>query len=110
LKFQGVGFHRSPDIAMELTQSLPLELLTNSWLRVAEKYDLVKRHFTRKVKRFSDVVLSIAALVLYGPLLLLCAIAIRLESPGPVIFRQKRVGWHGQTFTIFKLRTMRNGS
>jgi exopolysaccharide biosynthesis polyprenyl glycosylphosphotransferase len=110
LKFQGVGFHRSPDIAMELSQSLPIELLNQSWLRLAEKSDLIKRHFTRKVKRIFDVVLSATALVFYGPVLLLCAIAVRLESPGPIIFRQTRVGWHGKPFTIFKLRSMKHGS
>lgn len=110
LKFQGIGFHRSPDIAMELTQSLPIELLNQSWFRLAENSDHIKRHFTRKIKRLFDVVFSFAALILCAPLLTLCAIAIRLESPGSVLFRQTRVGWHGKPFTIFKLRTMRDGS
>ncbi len=110
LKFQGVGFHGSPDIAMELSQSLPVELLSHSWLRLAEKSDLIERHLMRKIKRISDVVLSVAALVFFWPLLTLCVVAIRLESPGPVIFRQTRVGWHGKPFTMFKLRSMRHGS
>jgi exopolysaccharide biosynthesis polyprenyl glycosylphosphotransferase len=110
LKFQGVGFHRSPDIAMELTQSLPIELLNQSWFRLAENSDLIKRHFTRKIKRLFDVALSLAALIICAPLLISCAIAIRLESSGSVVFRQTRVGWHGKPFTIFKLRTMREGS
>jgi exopolysaccharide biosynthesis polyprenyl glycosylphosphotransferase len=108
--FQGIGFRGSSEIVMELSQSLPIELLNNSWLRLAQKSDLIERHFLRKAKRVSDVVLSITALVFFWPLLTLCAIAIRLESSGPVIFRQTRVGWHGKPFTIFKLRTMRHGS
>ena len=109
-EFQGVGFRGSPEIAMELSQSLPLELLSHSWLRLAEKSDLIERHVLRQVKRVCDLMLSVIALVFFGPLLALCAIAIRLESTGPVIFRQTRVGWHGKPFTIFKLRTMRHGS
>ena len=109
-EFQGLGFRHSSDIAMELDQSLPIELLSQSWLRVAEKSDLLERHVMRKVKRASDIVLSVTALFFFWPLLALCAIAIRLESSGPVIFRQTRVGWHGKPFTIFKLRTMRDGS
>ncbi len=54
------------------------------------------------VERF----LAVIALVLLSPILLVAAVAIRLESPGPAIFRQKRVGYRGEHFTIFKLRTM----
>ena len=110
LKFQGVGVHCSPDIAMELSRSLPVELMNHTWLRVAEKSQIVERHLMRKLKRLADVVLSVAALIFFMPLLVACAIAIKLESAGPVIFRQTRVGWRGQHFTIYKLRTMRNGS
>lgn len=108
--FQGVGFRRSSEVAMELSQSLPIELLNQSWLHLAEKSDLLERHLMRKVKRVFDVVLSLIALIFFWPLLTVCAIAIRLESPGPAIFRQTRVGWHGTPFTIFKLRTMRHGT
>jgi lipopolysaccharide/colanic/teichoic acid biosynthesis glycosyltransferase len=50
-----------------------------------------------------------AALVLVSPLLLLLAIAIRRESPGPAVYRQVRVGQDGRLFTMFKLRTMTTG-
>jgi len=110
LRFRGVGLHRSPDIAMELSQSLPIELLSHSWLRLTEKSNLLHRHSMRKLKRVFDIVLSMIALVFFWPLLTLCAIAIRLDSPGPVIFRQTRVGLHGKPFTIIKLRTMRHAS
>jgi lipopolysaccharide/colanic/teichoic acid biosynthesis glycosyltransferase/GT2 family glycosyltransferase len=57
-------------------------------------------------KRLLDVVLSAAGLVLSLPLLLLAALAIKLDSPGPVLFVQTRVGQHGRLFRIYKLRTM----
>jgi exopolysaccharide biosynthesis polyprenyl glycosylphosphotransferase len=110
LRFQGIGFHRSPDIAMELSQSLPIEVLSQSWLRLARKSDLITQEFMRQLKRICDMVFAVSALVFFWPLLTLCAIAIRLESAGPVIFRQTRVGLHGKPFTIFKLRTMRHDS
>ena len=60
-------------------------------------------------KRALDVLAAAAGLLLLAPLLLLIALAIRLDSPGPVFFRQERVGRHGVVFRIFKFRTMREG-
>lgn len=57
-------------------------------------------------KRLIDVVASAAGLLLLAPLFALIAVAIKLESPGPVFFRQERVGRHGRPFRIFKFRTM----
>jgi lipopolysaccharide/colanic/teichoic acid biosynthesis glycosyltransferase len=59
-------------------------------------------------KRGFDVSVALLALALHLPLLLIAAIAIRLDSPGPVLFRQRRIGLHGQTFELLKFRTMNN--
>ena len=58
-------------------------------------------------KRLFDLLFAFAALLLLSPLLLLLALAIRLDSPGPVFFRQERVGRLGVLFRIHKFRTMR---
>ncbi|WP_315720898.1 MULTISPECIES: undecaprenyl-phosphate glucose phosphotransferase [unclassified Bradyrhizobium] len=57
-------------------------------------------------KRLMDLALSAAALTLLSPLLLLVALAIKLDSPGPVLFRQQRCGFNGRSFQIYKFRTM----
>jgi exopolysaccharide biosynthesis polyprenyl glycosylphosphotransferase len=57
-------------------------------------------------KRTFDVVLSAAGLVLAAPLLAAIALAVNLETPGPVLFRQERVGLHRQRFKVLKFRTM----
>ncbi len=59
------------------------------------------------LKRLFDIVLAAFALLLASPLLLVAAVLIRLDSPGPALFRQPRVGFLGESFTIYKLRTMR---
>ena len=59
-----------------------------------------------RVKRLFDIVAAGLALLLFLPLLLLVMAAIRLESPGSAIFRQRRTGYRGQVFTILKFRTM----
>ena len=58
------------------------------------------------LKRLLDLVLSALGLILLGPLLFAVAVLIKLGSPGPVFFRQVRVGLHGEPFRIFKFRTM----
>jgi lipopolysaccharide/colanic/teichoic acid biosynthesis glycosyltransferase len=57
-------------------------------------------------KRAMDLVCAVAGLVLFAPLMLAIALAIRLDSPGPVFFRQERVGRAGRLFRIHKFRTM----
>lgn len=62
--------------------------------------------FNYTLKRAVDVLLTGLALILLAPLWLVIAIAIRLESPGPVLFRQERVGRSGKPFTLYKFRSM----
>lgn len=58
-------------------------------------------------KRLLDIILSGCAIVILSPLLLVIAIAIKIDDPGPVLFRQKRVGIHKTHFFIMKFRTMK---
>jgi putative colanic acid biosynthesis UDP-glucose lipid carrier transferase len=61
----------------------------------------------RQLKRFFDLLLSGAGLLLISPLLVAIAIAVRLSSPGPILFMQDRYGLDGRPFKIYKFRTMR---
>ncbi len=63
--------------------------------------------YQRYVKRLLDIVLSGCGIVLLAPVYLLLALAIKLDDPGPVFFRQKRVGIHKTYFQILKFRTMK---
>ena len=58
-------------------------------------------------KRLIDIVLSVLGIIILSPVLLILAIAIKVDSPGPVLFKQKRVGIHKTHFNILKFRTMR---
>ena len=61
-------------------------------------------------KRLSDLILSSLALLCLSPALLLIAITIKFDSPGPMLFRQRRVGLNGRHFEIYKFRTMLCGT
>lgn len=62
------------------------------------------------VKRVTDVVVSSLGLLLLSPILITIGVLIKLDSPGPILFRQSRVGRGGRHFTVFKYRTMRQGA
>ena len=65
---------------------------------------------TSAAKRAFDVVFALIGLIVSAPLVLLIVIAIRLDSRGPVLFRQGRAGLYGRTFQVLKFRTMHHGT
>jgi exopolysaccharide biosynthesis polyprenyl glycosylphosphotransferase len=90
-------------------QTVPLTTLSGKWA-LNEGFRLSQSATYSRLKRLIDIVAASIGLVLASPVLFLVAVMIKLESPGPVIFRQKRVGLHERIFTIFKFRSMYDGS
>jgi len=66
--------------------------------------------FNILVKRAMDVVLSLTALILLSPLLVLIAVLVKVSSPGPIFYRQPRCGLNGRSFSMIKFRSMREGA
>ena len=64
----------------------------------------------KSVKRYLDVICSTLGLIILLPLFILVAISIKLETKGPIIYKQLRLGLHGREFTIYKFRTMYLGA
>ena len=62
--------------------------------------------YHRYGKRALDLALTIPALIVLSPVLLLIALSVRLTLGAPILFRQVRPGWHGKPFTLYKFRTM----
>jgi sugar transferase (PEP-CTERM system associated) len=88
------------------TRRVNMNALDPSWLIYADGF-----HFgtatNLALKRFLDVAVSLLLLVLTLPLLLIAAVAVRLDSKGPIFYRQERVGAAGKPFDMYKFRTMR---
>lgn len=78
---------------------------------VREYYDILQKHrVSMFFKRVFDVIVSLLMLLILSPVFLFLAIAIKVDSPGPVFFRQERVTQYGRHFRIFKFRTMVNNA
>ncbi len=84
---------------------VPVEEINAAWF--IEALALQRRLHNSTPRRFADLVVSALAGVVLTPLMLLVALAIKLDSPGPVLYRQVRVGEGGRRFTIVKFRSMR---
>ena len=63
-------------------------------------------YFKKYFKRVFDIIFSIAILIILSPIVLFTAIVIKLDSNGPIIFKQKRIGMNGRVFQLYKFRSM----
>jgi sugar transferase (PEP-CTERM system associated) len=108
LKASGVQIQDGPEYYETVTGKIPLESLRLSWLLFSPGFHVPAG--LRIYKRLFSLLLGGLAMVLTAPLMLFAAIAIKLDSKGPVVFQQKRVGEHGELFTVYKFRTMYDGS
>jgi sugar transferase (PEP-CTERM system associated) len=108
LKASGVQIQDGPEYYESATGKIPLDSLRLSWLLFSPGFHL--RAGLRLYKRIFSLVLGSLAILLTAPMMLLVVIAIRLDSKGPALFRQKRVGENGHLFTVYKFRSMYDGS
>jgi exopolysaccharide biosynthesis polyprenyl glycosylphosphotransferase len=94
-----------PDLYLMLTSQMRIDkiagepLVNISRARISES--------TVNVKRFFDVIIGVLGMIISAPVIAALALLIRRESPGPILFRQERIGRHKKPFTIYKLRSMK---
>ena len=107
LKTKGIAVQDGVEVYETLSGKILPGSLRLSWLLFSPGFQ--PSRMLLFYKRIFSLCLSLICLVIALPIMPLVALAIRLESPGPVIFRQKRVGLHGSVFTLFKFRSMYHG-
>jgi sugar transferase (PEP-CTERM system associated) len=106
IKTTGVDVREISSFIERETGRVDLDSLNPSWLIFSDGFS-ASRRLSSVAKRLFDVTVSALILILFGPIILLTALLVKLESKGPAFFRQKRVGLYGQSFEILKLRSMR---
>jgi len=105
MKLAGVSFDHLASVYEEYTGKIAVENLRPSWLIFSDGFR--KTRLLSAMKRLLDIVSALAGLILGAPLMALVALAVRLTSPGPVLYHQQRVGLNGRVFTVHKFRSMR---
>ncbi len=83
-----------------------VNLETTQLGEIADAAERGRKPFSAAVKRGLDIILSLCLLAFLAPLLAVTAIAIKLDSHGPILYRQRRVGFRGKEFEVFKFRSM----
>ena len=109
-KLDGVQVYDMPSFYEVLAGKVPVEHVTDFWLVFTPLMGVKKSIYNKKLKRITDVVMSFCGLLATLPLSLLIALAVKLDSPGTVLYRQPRIGLNGKPFMLFKFRSMTTGT
>jgi exopolysaccharide biosynthesis polyprenyl glycosylphosphotransferase len=109
LAFDGVPTYTLEIFHQVYWRKIPLYRINPIWL-FQEGFQIAREPVFERIKRGSDIALSILGLLLFGWLVCLAAVAIKIEDRGPVFFVQKRIGKLKTPFDLFKIRTMRAAS
>ncbi len=103
-KLRGIRVEDWPTFYEKVTGRILIQNLRPSWLIFADGF--TRNHLAGTIKRFVDTMLAIVGLCVSLPLVVCIAILTKLDSEGPVIFRQERLGENGKAFSLCKFRTM----
>jgi len=104
-KLKGVEIDEGITFYEAITGKIMVEKVTPGWLIFSEGFRSGQVRLV--IKRIMDFVFSVSGLLISLPVTLLTAFCIKIESPGPIFYRQERVGERGKTFSVIKFRSMR---
>lgn len=108
LKVQGISIEDATSLYERITGKIPIENLKPSWMIFNTGFEVSRSMVLQK--RILSLAIAVLLLILFGPIMLLAAILIKLDSPGSVFYRQERVGQDGRVFTLWKFRSMQENA
>lgn len=106
-KIEGLNVSDMRGLYEKLAARVPIDLIEDDWFLLEDGFNLNVNNSLRRLKRAFDICFSLSLLILSSPILLIAMAAVRLDSPGPALFIQDRVGLNGKEFPLYKLRSMR---
>lgn len=106
-KMEGVHVYDMPSFYEEVAGKVPVQHVNDYWFVSTPLSGVRMSIYNLRIKRVLDVILSFLGLAISLPFSIFTAVLIKLESPGSVLYRQKRVGLNGRIFEVIKFRSMR---
>jgi len=108
-KVRGVSVYEMPTFCENVFEKIPVQHVSNLWFVHVPLSGVRRTPYNLKVKKIIDIVMSLIVLIICTPLIIIVALAIKIDSPGPVFYVQRRIGWDERPFNLFKFRTMKTG-
>lgn len=108
LKLSGIEVKSYSDYMLENEEKIDVEFIDEEWLLQAYGFKILHSQIQNRVKKIFDLGMAVVIGVITLPIMAIAAIIVRLESPGPIIYSQDRVGENGKEFKVHKFRSMRN--
>ncbi|MGL5058072.1 MAG: exopolysaccharide biosynthesis polyprenyl glycosylphosphotransferase [Fusobacteriaceae bacterium] len=108
IRISGVEVKNYSDYMEEIEGKIDVDSIDENWILNAYGFKLLYSQFEIQTKRAIDIILAIIITAITFPIMILAAIIVRIESPGPAIYSQARVGKNSVEFYIHKFRSMRN--
>lgn len=109
-KMAGIEVYDMPTFYEELTRKIPVEHVSDSWFVNIPMLGVRRDIYNQKVKRILDLIFSILGILVSLPLAVLTTILIKLDSKGPIFYKQQRVGLNDQAFDLLKFRSMKTNA
>ena len=106
-KFSGVTVYEMPTFYEKVSGKIPVLHTNEMWLGYADIVGVKRNIYNVRLKKVFDKAFSLIGVLLSFPIMIATAALIKLESPGPVLYLQKRVGWDEKEFDVIKFRSMR---
>ncbi|MFQ5716863.1 MAG: sugar transferase, partial [Nitrospinales bacterium] len=106
-RMRGARIYPIPDFYENFWFKIPVFHLHDRWFVFSHGFDLLHNPVWRKLKRLMDVALAAVFLAALSPVMLIAALAVKLTSPGPILYSQTRTGLNDREFKVYKFRTMR---
>jgi len=107
-RLRGVVIEESETFNEKTAGKIPLDHLKPSWMVFSNGFGSITSR--KHLKRIEDILFSVIGLIFYTPLFIIIPILIKMDSRGPVLYEQERVGENGKVFTIYKFRTLKCGA
>ncbi|MCX7983260.1 MAG: sugar transferase, partial [Syntrophales bacterium] len=106
LKTAGISIFELPVFCEIYFRRIPVEHIEDSWFIFSRITGVSRSLYNTKLKRGLDIVASFLGLIVLAPIMVMAALLIKIDSPGPVLFMQRRIGMNERPFTLYKFRTM----
>ena len=107
LKINGLKIINYEEFNEDIQKKIDINQINEEWLLQSNGFDILSNEMQKNIKRGMDIILALTLMVFLSPLALITAIIIKIESKGPVIFKQTRIGENMKPFRVYKFRSMR---